>query len=189
MVDYIRDDANFRDMLLGGEVYEPKTKISMDELKTLQERAAKVDIRPILDTVVELRRDLRQEGIVASDRRSKQAMAVVRAHALFKGRTAAAMEDLKVLQHVMWDAPDQIRSVRKVIMDVVDPFARKVMEYRDIIADYEEKLQGKIDQMEVQEVMSKLKIVENEVKQLVKMALSAGRMLLSSKKSSTESKT
>ncbi len=174
-VHYIRDDANFRDMLLSGEVYEPKTRISMDELRMLQEQVAKVDITPILDTVIELRRDLTREGIVASDRRFKQAMAVVRAHALLHGRTVATAEDLKVLQHIMWDDPEQIGNVRKVVMDVVDPFARKIIEYREIIADYERMLDGKIDQADAQEIMSKLKDIENELKQLEKMALSAGK--------------
>ncbi|HIQ13737.1 MAG TPA: hypothetical protein EYH44_05100 [Thermoprotei archaeon] len=60
-------------------------------------------------------------------------------------------------------------------MDVVDPFARKVRVYRDIISDYTSKLQGKIEPAEVHEIMVKLKVIENEIKELSKMTLSSGK--------------
>ncbi len=174
-VEYIKNDGNFEDMLKRSNGYTPKTRIAKDELKVMQENVAKVDIGPVLPTMVELRRNLRENGIVVSDRRFKQAMSVVKAHAFFHGRSAAATDDLRVLQHVMWDSPEQMRTVRKVIVDVVDPFARKVMEYRDIISDYTSKLQSKIDSAEVQEIMAKLKVIENEIKELSKMALGSGK--------------
>ena len=175
VVEYIKDDRNFKEMLIGNEEYVPKTKITMDELRAMQKQVSEVDIAPIMDTVIELRKNLKQAGIVASDRRFKQAMSVVRAHAFFHSRTAATTDDLRVLQHIMWDSPEQMRTVRKAIMDIIDPFARKVMEYRDIINDYKDKLQGKIDPAEVQEIMAKLKVIENEIKELSKMAMSSGK--------------
>lgn len=75
----------------------------------------------------------------------------------------------------MWDSPEQVRIVRSVITDIVDPFARKVVGCRDIINDYTSKLQSKIDPAEVQEIMAKLKVIENEIKELSKMALSSGK--------------
>jgi len=144
-------------------------------LKFLQKMVANVDVTPVMDSIVELRRNLRNEGIIASDRRFKQAISVIKAHALFNSRTVASTDDLRVLQHIMWDEPDQIRTVRKVIMDAVDPFARKVMEYRDILNDYKNQLQGKIDPVDSQEIMTKLKTIENEIKDLIKMSLSSGK--------------
>ncbi len=175
VVEYIKNDGNFEEMLKKNGKYTPKTKIAKDELKVMQEHVAKVDISPILPTIVELRRNFRENGIIVSDRRFKQAIAVIKAHAFFHGRNAAATDDLRVLQHIMWDSPEQMRTVRSVIMDVVDPFARKVIEYKDIINDYKNKLQGKIDPTEVQEIMAKLKVIESEIKELSKMALSSGR--------------
>lgn len=175
VVEYIKNDGNFEEMLKRSDEYTPKTKIAKDELRTMQEHVAKVDISSILPTIVELRRNFRENGIIVSDRRFKQAMAVVKAHALFHSRSVATTDDLRVLQHIMWDSPEQMRTVRSVIMDVVDPFARKVLEYRDIINDYTSKLQSKIDPAEVQEIMAKLKVIENEIKELSKMALSSGK--------------
>ena len=175
VVDYIKDDRNFKGMLLTDEEYVPKTKISIGELRAMQKQASKVDITPILDTVVELRKNLKRAGIVASDRRFKQAMSVVRAHAFLQGRAVATTDDLRVLLHIMWDTPEQVSAVRKVVMDVVDPFARRIMEYREIVDDYKERMQGKLNAAEVQEIMSKLKLVENEINELSKMALGSGR--------------
>ncbi|RLI79133.1 hypothetical protein DRP05_04870 [Archaeoglobales archaeon] len=175
VVEYIKNDGNFEEMLKKNDEYTPKTRITKDELKIMQEHVAKVDISPILPIIVELRRNFRENGIIVSDRRFKQAIAVVKAHAFFHVRSVATTDDLRVLQYIMWDSPEQVRIVRSVIMDVVDPFARKVMEYRDIINDYTSKLQSKIDPAEVQEIMAKLKVIENEIKELSKMALSSGK--------------
>ncbi|ADC64687.1 ATPase associated with various cellular activities AAA_5 [Ferroglobus placidus DSM 10642] len=174
-VGYIKDDASFEEMLKGGEEYTPKTRITMDELKVMQGQVAGIDISRVIPSIVQLRKSLRESGIVVSDRRFKQSISVIKAHAFFSGRSAATIDDLRVLQHIMWDTPEQIRAVRAVIMDAVDPFARKVMEYRDIISDYSSRLQGRIDAAEIQEIMAKLKVVENEIKELSRMAVSSGR--------------
>ncbi len=64
----------------------------------------------IVDAVVTLRAALRRKELVASDRRWRQAVALLQASAYLDGRTAVAETDLPVLTHVLWDSPPNARS-------------------------------------------------------------------------------
>src|SRR5437899_1761932 len=106
-VDYIGEDFRFLKML-EGLAAGARTVLAFGELDELRARAAKVNLPGgILRSIEELRRNLAAQQIIASDRRWRNALAVLRAHALIFGRGAVNEDDLLFLEHVLWKDPEE----------------------------------------------------------------------------------
>ena len=89
MADYIVEDFRFLKMLEGAEAASPTT-ITFAELEAASAAARAIAVPGgILRSIAELRRELAREQIVVSDRRWKNSLDVLRAHAALLGRTAA----------------------------------------------------------------------------------------------------
>jgi len=66
---YIRDDANFAQMLFGNTM-TPPAPLQFNELEVLQKAVETVVMdQSVVDALIAIKRDLEQEGIVISDRR------------------------------------------------------------------------------------------------------------------------
>ena len=129
VVDYIHDDANFVRMLTaagtdGGGA--GSTSFTLDDLA--QWRALSMAL-PIADAVigdlVAVRRQLRDAGIEPSDRRFRACLQVLRAFAWIEGADRVDAKHLRVLEHVLWNDPDERETVRATIADTVERFERR----------------------------------------------------------------
>lgn len=130
-VNYIGDDSDFAQMLKGTGNQNP-TKLTLAELEAAQQEVEQVDIPDaVLELVIEIRNQLRNEGVVPSDRRYKQALKVIKAHAYLEGRMQATEEDVAILRHVLWDQPTEIKTVEKTILGVSNPTLNKITELLD----------------------------------------------------------
>jgi len=115
VVSYIDEDFRFLKML---QARPPtaRTTLSLDVLRAAQAEAAAVAIPDsIFRSVAELRRELAKSQLVSSDRRYRQALDVLRAHAFLDGRTRVIDEDLFALEHVLWRDPTERAEVRSTI--------------------------------------------------------------------------
>lgn len=174
IVEYLRDEDEFKRVIQSEDIYTPRTKIKIDELKNAHNIVENIDVSGVVDSVVAIRRELRSKGITLSDRRYKLALKVVKASAFFHGRNVATMDDLRVLQYILWDAPEQIEEVSKTVLNVVDPFAKRLYELKTILKELENQL-DQVSTDNVQEFMAKLKTLENDVKETIKQINMAGR--------------
>lgn len=115
VVGYLEEDFRFLKML---QVRAPvaRTTLSHEALRTAQTETAAVAVPDaVLRTLAELRRELGRAQLVSSDRRYRQALDVLRAHAYLDGRTAAGDEDVAFLEHVLWREPGERAEVRGAI--------------------------------------------------------------------------
>lgn len=182
-VEYIHDYENLEKLLDLPEKYEPKTKITLRELEVLQRAAANVDISAIKKPLINIKRQLKNNGIEVSDRRLKWSISAVRARAVLNGRTEATLRDLEILQYTFWEDPNQIPTVKNVIYEVVNPFAKKAVELMGVLDDIEADL-GKLASIEnkssdvtgrIIEIFTQLTKLGNDVKKLIKQAKSEGK--------------
>jgi MoxR-like ATPase len=128
MVDYISEDFRFLKMLEGVEA-GPRTAITFAELNELRETTAAVKLPGgILRSIAELRRALATQQIIVSDRRWRNALSILRAHALIYGRTTVAEDDLTFLEHVLWKDPEELPKVRDAIRRMVKGFEDEARE-------------------------------------------------------------
>lgn len=119
-VEPIQDDKAFCDLLSGSLPAAPTTKLTLDEIKELRAEMGKVEVkREFLETIREIMHELQRKGIVASDRRWKNAIQVLRAFALLRGEQEVGSDELELLADMLWDRPED----RKAILEVVSPRA------------------------------------------------------------------
>jgi MoxR-like ATPase len=65
--------------------------------------------------LLELRNLLNAKGVIASDRRYRQSLELLKARAVLHGRDACTGEDLKILEHVLWSEPNERAEVEEAL--------------------------------------------------------------------------
>jgi MoxR-like ATPase len=139
MVDYLTEDFRFLKMLEGAAPGE-RTTLSFAELEALSAAARAVAIPgAILSTIAELRRELGRQQIVVSDRRWRNALGVLRAHALLLEREAATEDDLLFLEHLLWKDPEERPKVRETLRRLIKGYeeeARELLIQSEELRDY-----------------------------------------------------
>jgi len=175
VVEPIQDPAAFLTMLAAPVRPAPLTQISLAALDAAQAAVDQVDVAGVLPDLALLRQLLWSAGIRASDRRWHDAVSLLRAHAWLRGATVATADDLAILEHVLWDAPDQRPEVARTVLGVVSPLAleiRKVMDsahaiYTTALAASEER--------EVLDARAQLKGLARSLTEMRDRAAASGR--------------
>lgn len=121
--------GNRRKLLYGGDLPAPQQLASMIELKGWQTDAAALKMsNGAMDALDDGLDELKKEGVVVGDRRMKAAVSVAKAAALVNGNSEVEVEDLEVLQHVLWSVPDQEQLTAQIIAKIANPMGWKVEE-------------------------------------------------------------
>lgn len=115
VVGYLDEDFRFLKMLQARPA-AARTTLSLAALRQAQREAAAVAVADgVYRALVDLRRDLGRAQIVASDRRYRQALDVLRAHAYLDGRDVVGDDDVFFLEHVLWRDPGERAQVRAAV--------------------------------------------------------------------------
>jgi len=128
VVEYIVEDYRFLRMLESRSA-ESRTGLTFGELNRLQREAELVTIPDyIYRALADIRRELNKKQIVASDRRYRQSLGLLRAHAYLMGDKAVSDRSLAFLEHVLWKEPSERNEIRTVINEIVLGFEQEVQE-------------------------------------------------------------
>jgi MoxR-like ATPase len=127
-VDYIGEEFRFLKMLEGVAPVR-RTLITFGELDEMRAavRAIKVP-GGLLQAIAALRRDLAAQQIIVSDRRWRNALAILRAHAMLFNRDQVSEDDLPFLEHVLWKDPEELPKVRDALRRLVKGFEDEARE-------------------------------------------------------------
>ncbi len=119
-VGYIGQDFRFARLLrLRPPDPDRVARLDEPELAALQARAADLPVPDgVLGDIIDLRRALNAEGIVASDRRYRDALGVLRAAAVLEGRDRVSPSELRWLEHVLWSDPEERAAVAEQIAKI-----------------------------------------------------------------------
>jgi MoxR-like ATPase len=129
VVEPIREDFRFLRMLERSPEADERTTLSLEELEALQREAAALPVPSgLLRLVAEARRELAKKAIVASDRRWRQSLDALRAHALLAGRSEVAEIDLAFLEHLLWRDPAERGEIRATLRALVQGHEDEVRE-------------------------------------------------------------
>jgi MoxR-like ATPase len=132
VTQYIADPQNFVNMLAIPQA-PVDAKITLDELFLMQAEADKVAIPDeVYIAIVNLKEILKKENIISSDRRYKQALSLIRSSAYLSGRAQAAIEDLTILQHVLWSQQSEQKTVQKIVLSTINPILSRIQEILDM---------------------------------------------------------
>jgi len=115
-LDYIADETNFVSMMKGNRQNQVMPSLTMEELVQLQFLTDMVTIPDeVYETLSEIRNNLRDEGIRPSDRRFKQSLSILQAKALINQRQVVKVDDIVILENVLWETVDQKVTVSSII--------------------------------------------------------------------------
>jgi len=177
VVRYIRDPRNFEAMLQGGALSAP-TKIPADVLQQAQAEVQTVDASKIIPQISVVRQKMVELNIPVSDRRWKQTLSLIKAHAWLEGRKQASDDDLEILAHALWQDPSQIPQVKVEIMALANPLDKEALELYDQAAEvYQNVLNTPEDKKSsaCMEANTKLKKIAKKLDELSRTARDSGK--------------
>ena len=132
-VNYISEDSNFIELLKLPDEVKIEKVMTIDDLFQLQENCKKVKISDvIIETILKIKKELLKEGIIASDRRWKLSLNVLKAKAIWENKDEVEIEDLTFLTNCLWSEPQQKRIIVKVITNIASPFESRAIEIYDL---------------------------------------------------------
>lgn len=165
-VNYVEDNNNFISMLKnkGQATVAPTMKLS--ELEGLQ---FAVDMVQIPDEIYQnlsfIRQDLKDEGIVPSDRRFKQSLSILQAKAFLDGRNSVDIKDMLILKNSLWETADQKEKTLEIVYKYsIDELAEELKNIKDtaheIMMNYNQGFSGLQDRANIEaETVHKMKIL------------------------------
>ncbi len=161
MVDYISEEFRFLKMLEGAKP-EARTTMTFAELDAARADAANVSLPSgIIRSIADLRRELATQQIVVSDRRWKNSLDVLRAHAIVLGRNVVTEDDLIFLEHVLWKDPEEQPKVREAIRRLVKGYEE---EARELLIQSQELKEYALDRQWESEELRNRALIEAHTK-------------------------
>lgn len=140
-VGYMKDRANVRRMMERANYYSGAQQapvsplITEEEIDWAAEEARTVDASPVFDTIDDILLALADREIVPSDRRRAALVSLIKAQAYLNGRSSAVRADLDILAHVLWEDPDQIKDVARIVLQEANPHAARAQDLFDAVQD------------------------------------------------------
>ncbi|MBI3057846.1 MAG: AAA family ATPase [Deltaproteobacteria bacterium] len=128
VVKYIEEDFRFLRMLESPSQTE-RTTLSLEELCGMQKQVRDISIPGyVYRTIADIRRELGRKNIVASDRRYRQSLSLLQAHAYLAGGKEVTEKNLFFLEHVLWRDPGEHPQVRDTIRELLLGYEEEVKE-------------------------------------------------------------
>lgn len=149
MVDYIQEDYRFLRMLEAAP-REARVSITLAELNEMHREA---DAQPVPGhvhrTMAEIRRQLGKKQIVASDRRYRQSLALMKAHSYLEDDAQVSDRSLLFLEHILWREPSEQAEVGATLREIVLGYEQEAQELLYQAREIEEYVQRPWDTEEL----------------------------------------
>jgi len=171
-VGYIRDADQFEQMLTadaGG--LEVGACVTPEELRLLAAGAELLALDPpagLKEALVDLWRELGQNGRSVSDRRWRKTLKLACAYALLSGEMPEARH-LSVARWTLWNDLDEKANIENVVLSKTDPFAGRVLDIEALLADLKQARDttDRGDGLARQDIVSKGRKLAREARALV----------------------
>jgi MoxR-like ATPase len=106
-----------------------RTCLTLAELSDLQIAAREVVIPShVYRSIADIRRELNKKKIQASDRRYRQTLTLLQAHAYLDGASEVQEKNLFFLEHVLWREPAEHEQVRAAIRELLLGYEQEITE-------------------------------------------------------------
>jgi MoxR-like ATPase len=182
VVNYIAEDFRFLRMLESPPQSE-RTCLTLRELQELQAAARDVAIPShAYRSIADIRRALNSKNIQASDRRYRQSLSLLQAHAYLDNARDVQENNLFFLEHVLWRDPaehDQVRgTIRELLLGYEQEITELLYESREIRDSAVQPGQSSDERARALiELHTKLRNIIGKVDQIIEKAKRLGRPL------------
>ena len=174
IVKDIQEDTNFMIFLEGKSGRGPASKVQNTTitLQDLEAAIAEVEAvkvpQDVCQSIVALRRKLHAEGIKPSPRRFAECLKYAKAEAWLDGRDEVSSDDLPVLEHCLWEVPEQQPKVAQILSEVASPDLGRVLELIDSSKEQYDSAINSNNPSQVLEANTKLRKAFIELQKLSK---------------------
>src|SRR5947208_1895256 len=109
--------------------YRRVTSRNFAELTEMQKQVRDVSVPShVYRSIADIRRELNKKSIQASDRRYRQSISLLQAHAYLEGEKEVHEKDLFFLEHVLWRDPGEHEQVRNTIRELILGYEEEITE-------------------------------------------------------------
>lgn len=146
-VKEIQDETNFK-RLLEGKIGNsaPSVQLTIDEINELNTLAKQITLSDdIISDIRKIQIELKNKGITASDRRWQTAINVLKALAMLRGTEEVTSDELEAFADMMWQKPEERRTVLEVVTKYGNPLNLKAIEYLDMAKEVYDKWQQALE--------------------------------------------
>jgi MoxR-like ATPase len=138
IVDYTKDSNDFRRLVELPEFPPSQPIMSKSDLEEIDKDIQTIQVSNlVLDQLVELWNKLRFEGIIVSDRRWRKVLKILKCKAYLEECESVDSDHFEILTYVLWQEPEQIEVINKIILSMVSPIRQTLIEYLDICNELE----------------------------------------------------
>ena len=132
----LQETSNFVKMISSNIPDQPEALISIADIKLANQAASLVIIpEEVLEATVALKEQLLSQNIEVSDRRWREAMKAIRSEAFYNDHEVAEINDMRPLMHFLWNNPDHIKIVRRLVLELANPLEREAAELLDNLTE------------------------------------------------------
>lgn len=183
MVEYV-SDAAFPRLLRMAALATPPATLSQADLVAVQQAAQLVPVPDgVIDALTQLRKELAGKGMTASDRRWRQSLDLLRAHAIIEGRGVVEEDDLAVLRDALWTTPEQRSEIGRAVARLANPLVAKAVELGDqsvsiheaVMATQRGSQDDQAKMLAAVDGATKLKTNAGQIRRLLEQARTQGR--------------
>lgn len=109
-------------------------KVTLEELDQAMAESLTIPMDdPILDLFIDLREELKGNGIQVSDRRFNEGMVAVLANAWIRNHSEVKPVDMDILAQMWWTHEEQISTARGIILGAASPGEKKALDLLDAL--------------------------------------------------------
>lgn len=156
VVDYVAGRDNQADMVAQAiarmtvagrgtttSIAATKTMVTLDELDIAHKEALALDVPDtVMEIFLDIREELRGNGVLISDRRMVEGMAAVLANAWVRGHETVQTGDMDILSAMWWTLQDHIATSRNIILAVTNPGEKAALDLLDELDKIKAELEG-----------------------------------------------
>ncbi|MHC1680966.1 MAG: AAA family ATPase [Methanomassiliicoccales archaeon] len=115
----VQDEGNFLRVLTSTNGTSANATIGLEEIERIKRDALTVKVDDdVLQAYLSLRKHFRSQSVYISDRRWNKTLLVLRTAAAAMGRENVDLTFLPILQHMLWDRPEQKEGLRSLLIDL-----------------------------------------------------------------------
>jgi len=142
--------------------------ISLSELMPLQEEVNAVVVpEDIFQMIGEIRRLCSENGILVSDRRFVRSIKVIKATAFLNERDAVIEDDLEILKNILWDTPENIPQITKIVVTAFSPDMIKAWEIlEEIEKEYNSAVADNNRDSRISRMSAAIAVIKEGIRQL-----------------------
>ena len=145
VVEYIKDKGSFHKLLSLNKSLEPKTKVNVSDIAKAMDEIDNVSIGDGEDLIVSLWEAFNKEGYRLSDRKWRNSLRYMKANAWLNGRDSLTDDDVMVIKDMAWTTPEQIKPVRKLVFNTLNPALGKAQDLFDAVTEIYAELEAYTD--------------------------------------------